>query len=134
MTESKWPHFSLEELDCNCGCGKALMNADFMDKLEKLRLHCGFPFIVTSAYRCADYDAKVGTSGRAGSGPHTTGHAMDIGVYGDRAIQLLSKAFGLGLFTGFGLVQKGDAKSRFIHIDDLTAAEAGAPRPNIWTY
>ena len=134
MNMSPWPHFSLKELMCKCGCEKMLMNFDFMDKMEKLRIHCNFPFIVTSGYRCPQYDAFVGTSERRGSGPHTTGHAMDINIYGKNALIFIEKAFDLGFFTGFGLLQKGGPTSRYIHIDDLTEAEAGAPRPGLWTY
>lgn len=110
------------------------MSADFMEKVVKQRLHYGFPMIVTSASRCPAWDAKVGTSDGRGKGPHTTGHAMDVNVWGERGLLFIKKAQELGHFTGIGLNQKGPVRGRFIHIDDLTAAEAGAPRPSIWTY
>lgn len=134
MTASPWPHFTLEEISCRCGCGKMGMNADFMEKIEKLRLFCGYPFVVTSAYRCPDHDAKVSQSSRPGHGPHTTGHAMDINVYGAQALDFIEKALKLGVFSGFGLAQKGSIRSRFAHLDDLTQAEAQVHRPNMWTY
>ena len=133
-TPSPWKFFSVEELRCKCGCGAMNMNADFMEKMVKLRLHFGFPLIVTSAFRCPAWDAKVGSSARAGAGPHTTGHAMDINVWGERGLVFVKKAVELGLFAGIGLMQKGETRGRFIHIDDLTEAEAIAPRPGLWTY
>ena len=133
-TPSPWKFFSVEELACR-HCGEMRMNHDFMEKVVKLRLHFGFPMIVSSAFRCPAWDAKVGSSGEPGKGPHTTGHALDVAVYGERALLLMKKAQELGLFAGFGLMQKGDAKGRFIHIDDLLASEAnGSPRPHVWTY
>jgi uncharacterized protein YcbK (DUF882 family) len=112
------------------------MNADFMEKIVKLRKHFGFPMIVTSAFRCPEWDAKVGSSVRPGGGPHTLGHAMDVNVYGERARLLIAKADDLGGFTGLGIMQKTGlgASERFIHLDDLTATEAQAPRPGLWTY
>jgi uncharacterized protein YcbK (DUF882 family) len=110
------------------------MNADFMDKLGRLRLAFGYPMVVTSAYRCPEHDKRVSTSARAGNGPHTWGHAIDVNVWGERALFYIKKAQELGLFSGFGIHQKGEARQRFIHLDDLTTMEAGAPRPNLWTY
>ena len=129
---SPWKFFSMEELRCRCGCGRADMNADFMEKVVKLRLHYGFPMIISSAFRCPDHNNKVSSTGK--TGPHTTGHAMDIKVYGERALLLFRKAQELNLFTGFGVSQKGDISGRFIHLDDLIPAEAGSPRPWLWTY
>jgi zinc D-Ala-D-Ala carboxypeptidase len=133
-TPSPWKFFSMEELSCRCGCGQMGMNADFMEKMVKLRLHFGRPLIVTSAYRCPAWDKKVSGSTRPGAGPHTSGHAVDVNVYGEDALGYIKKAQELGLFTGFGFAQKGEARSRFVHLDDLTAQEAGVPRPGVWTY
>lgn len=121
-----WPHFSDREMTCRCGCGQVKMNFDFMTRLEKLREMCGFPFIVTSGYRCKVYNMTVSTSR---DGPHTTGRAIDIFIRGDKAIDLVCTAYMLG-FTGFGIRQKGD--KRFIHLDDLEKPEFN--RPTIWSY
>ncbi len=120
-------HFSSAELACKCGCGM-LPERDFMAKVERLRVRFGLPLPVTSCARCAAYNAKVSKTGA--KGPHTTGRAVDFAVIGNRALDLVRIALEEG-FTGIGVQQKGTG--RFIHIDDLPAAE-GQPRPWIWSY
>ena len=134
-TPSPWPHFSLEELSCR-HCGVMKMNADFMEKIVKLRQFYAKPLVVTSAYRCPIHDAAVSGTHRSGAGPHTSGHAIDVNVYGGAAIEYLDKALKLGFFSGFGFNQKGDVAQRFVHLDDLTQSEVGpgAARPYMWTY
>jgi zinc D-Ala-D-Ala carboxypeptidase len=130
-TPSRWEYFSVEEFACRCSCGRADMNADFMDKAVRLRKFWGRPLIVTSAFRCPGHNIKVSTTGP--KGPHTTGRAMDFGVSGADCIGLLECALKLKCFTGFGLHQRGPMAGRFLHIDDLLPPEA-QPRPWVWTY
>ena len=120
--------FSEEELRCKSGCGRAAMHAEFLDRLDRLRRRWGQPLILTSAYRCPEYNVVVSTSGKRG--PHTTGRAVDVLIRGHDALKLLLLASELG-FTGFGVQQKGDV--RFLHLDDLGAG-AGRPRPFLWSY
>ena len=120
-------YFTRTELQCRCGCGLERMDRDFMRKLEAMREAASFPFIVTSAYRCPEHNARVSSTGRAG--PHTTGRAIDIAAQGERALWLVANAPRFG-FTGIGVRQKGSG--RFIHLDDLQAPDF--PRPNIWSY
>ncbi len=49
-----WPHFSQTELTCHCGCGRQEMDAQFMEKLEGLRVAYGRPMTPPprSAVRC----------------------------------------------------------------------------------
>ena len=98
-----------------------------MRKIEALRESLGFPFVVTSGYRCPKHPIEIKKSS---VGAHTTGRAMDIAVKGEDAYRLLSGALNAG-FTGIGINQKGD--SRFIHIDD-TQASPERPRPWVWSY
>lgn len=128
MTASPWQYFQIEELKCKCGCDKWLMDSAFMAKVVSLRRELGFPFVVTSAYRCPAHNQKVSTTGP--NGPHTTGHAIDINVHHAQAIAFLRAALDHG-FTGIGLNQKGPVTGRFIHLDDLGPPH---PRPNCWTY
>jgi uncharacterized protein YcbK (DUF882 family) len=102
----------------------------FMRRLVELRKKLNFPLILTSAYRCPEYNARVSSTGS--SGPHTTGQAVDIAVYGYRAAKLVGLARKYG-FTGVGLKQKGPHVGRFVHLDDLEEAD-GRPRPWVWTY
>ena len=98
-----------------------------MDKMQRLREDYGKPMIVTSWYRSPKYNSMVSTTGKFG--PHTTGRAVDINVYGKDAYDLLHLALLHG-FTGVGLKQNGPLESRFIHLDDLTEGT----RPWIWSY
>jgi len=128
-----WPHFTAHELRCRCGqCGLGWrdMNVGFMDMLEELRQHLGFPLIVSSAIRCPAWNNFISSTGQRG--PHTTGRAIDIAISGPRARDLAWAALDFG-FTGIGLLQHGHHDERFIHLDNLTEAD-GFPRPLIWTY
>lgn len=121
------PHFLSSELTCKCGCGM-LPKLDFMEKLETLRAIYGKPLKVTSAARCPEYNAKVSSTGL--TGPHTTGRAIDVEIFGADAHQLLRIAMRHGNFTGIGVSQKGPHKSRFLHFDDIQ----GESRPWVWSY
>ena len=125
-----WDYFPEDELRCKCGCGKSLMDPLFMQKLVKLRMAAGFAFNLTSAYRCSAHNQAISVTGD--NGPHTTGKAVDIALWGRQAHWLLAHAGQFGM-TGIGIKQTGDYQSRFIHIDDL---EDGShqPRPWVWTY
>ncbi len=104
---------------------------DFMEKVETLRAVYGKPMRVTSAARCPAHNDLVSSTGR--TGPHTTGRAIDIGVSGADAHQLLRVAMRFGNFTGIGVSQKGAHEKRFLHLDDLPNAP-GQPRPTLWSY
>lgn len=122
--------FSDRELKCKCGrCafGQNDLDPFFMSKLIDLRMSAGFPFIVYSAYRCPYWDIQVG-----GAGIHSTGHAIDIGCYGQRALWIISHAWKYDL-KGVGIKQHGPHKHRFIHLDDIYKSEKH-PRPFIWSY
>lgn len=121
------PHFSNAELECKCGCGM-LPTWALANKLEGLRIAYGRQLKVTSAARCPTYNAKVSLSGL--NGPHTTGEAVDIAIFGKEAWVLLAIAFSMG-FTGIGVSQKGP--NRFIHLDTLQGTPT-QPRPTIWSY
>ena len=130
-TSSKWEYFSKEELECpdGCGHGEDMMDDTFMTTMVVIRRACGFPFPVTSAYRCPAYNARISTTGEAG--PHTTGRAMDIALSRHQADIADRIAVKMVAITGRGWKQHGN--SRFLHFDDLPEAE-GRPRPAIWTY
>lgn len=126
-------HFNLSEFACKCGeCDSdgSEMLPEFLYKLDDLRERCGFPFIVTSGYRCPDHNEKISSTGR--DGPHTTGQAADIHVAFGLAWRLLMQAMYCGLYTGIGINQKGPHKSRFIHLDTLKPEDNS--RPRVWTY
>jgi zinc D-Ala-D-Ala carboxypeptidase len=120
-----WKHFTSAEMSCLC-CGEEHMDENFMEKLEAIREECGFPFKISSAYRCEKHNIRVG--GKTGSA-HSKGHAVDIVVNGANALMLVSIAKKHG-FTGIGVSQRGPHNVRFIHLDDMTTGL----RPYIWSY
>lgn len=123
---SPWTYFTLEEFECHCGCGKALMDTDFVDILDEMRGLMGVPFIITSGYRCPKYNKEVSTTGE--TGPHTTGKAVDLALNRENAYTLLMIV--PPEITGIGIAQKGPDNTRFIHLDAL---ETGV-RPTVWSY
>lgn len=123
----KGQYFSNSELTCKCGCGKNGMKQSTVDKLDRLRQALGKPLYLNSAYRCPEYNDKIGATQT-----HATGQAVDIRCAYRDAFEILSLADAYG-FTGIGVKQKGDASGRFIHLDDLEP-EPGVNRPTVWSY
>lgn len=119
-----YPNFSADEFNCS-HCGKNEMQAEFMSRLQALRMRYGKPMKITSGYRCPEHPIEAK---KDKPGAHASGLACDVGVDGKQAYELMKHAFALG-FTGIGVSQKGSG-SRFIHLDMLEEA----PRPNIWSY
>lgn len=125
----KYKFFTEKELACPC-CGIADMDDEFMENLEAMRDVLDFPFIISSGYRCPKYNQKISTTGA--DGPHTTGRAVDIVVFGEQAYELIAAADSWGM-AGIGVCQKGEISKRFIHLDNLQGHE-GYPRPRVWGY
>ena len=117
-------YFTDKELSCKC-CDTNKFHRGTKAKLNDLREFLGFPFVVTSGYRCPEYNDKMGFTQT-----HATGQAVDIAVSHDQAFQILSMASKFD-FTGIGVKQKG--KGRFIHLDDLNKGHR-RPRPHVWSY
>lgn len=124
-----WPNFTPFELRCR-GTDRLIVVPAFMDKLQGLRTQLGKPLLVSSGFRDPGYNAKVSSTGR--TGPHTTGRAIDLLVYGERAYHVAGLAYAVG-FTGIDLRQLGSFNQRFIHLDDLDTV-LNTHRPNTWTY
>ncbi|MGB1304030.1 D-Ala-D-Ala carboxypeptidase family metallohydrolase [Pseudoalteromonas marina] len=117
-------YFTNEELSCTC-CSENKFDQKTLDRLNKFREFCGFPFDVTSGYRCPKYNKLRGFTQT-----HATGQAVDIALTHKQAYIVVTKAKEFG-FTGIGVKQKG--AGRFVHLDDLEEA-SGRPRPHIWSY
>ena len=119
-------NFSDEELRCKC-CDENLMDEDFLEKLQEVRDKFGAVMHLSSGYRCPIWNEQVSKSGR--TGPHTTGHAVDIKISGKNALRLINIALDCGM-QGLGVKQHGEYAARFVHLDDLT----DGVRPHIWSY
>lgn len=111
-------YFQPEEFKCSC-CGEMGMDTEFETKIDALRGVCGFPFIITSGYRCPSHpiEAKKPIPGR-----HSQRIAADIKITNahDRYL-IVKKAIELG-FRGVGVA------SDFVHVDLREST------PVIWTY
>ena len=118
-----YPNFSADEFNCS-HCGKNEMQAEFMSRLQALRMRYGKPMKITSGYRCPEHPIEAK---KAKPGAHASGLACDVGVDGQQAYELMKDAFALG-FTGIGVQQKG--AGRFLHLDTLTSGV----RPTVWSY
>ena len=69
-------HFSLREFQCPC-CHRVMIHPGLLMMLVKLRALWNRPMIVTSGYRCAGHNGKVGGVPRS---LHMVGQAADIAV------------------------------------------------------
>jgi uncharacterized protein YcbK (DUF882 family) len=121
MNWEQFKNFSENEFRCKCGCGKALMQQGFMEKLQELRTAYGKPMVISSGYRCPKHPVEAKKSA---PGTHSEGLACDVAVLGADAHQLLKLAMAMG-FTGIGVNQKG--AGRFLHLDTRQGAM-------VWSY
>lgn len=111
--------FTREEFDCQVS-GTNNMEQEFLEKLDKLRASCGFPFVITSGYRHPTLHPIEKKKDVPGT--HAQGIAADIKITNaaDR-LKVVTAAIGLG-FTGIGV------SSDFIHVDTRGST------PVMWTY
>ena len=121
--QEDWCNFTPDEFRCSC-CNRLEISSDIMDLLQKARNDLG-PLTITSAYRCPDHNNSVSSTGP--SGPHTTGHAVDIHVSNSQHRKQLIDYFAKKV-TGLGVAKT------FLHIDLLTPEHGFEMRPNAWKY
>lgn len=88
-------HFHLKEFRCT-HCGKVEVSYVIPYLLEKTRLWAGSPIIITSGYRCPEYNERIGG---VPDSLHTTGRAVDIISPGHTSQQLAVLAFRAGFYT-----------------------------------
>lgn len=117
-------YFTDDELRCKCGCEAYFFDQDARIALNNIREECGFPFIISSACRCADHPLE---RAKTATGAHSYGKAVDVLVSGQNALTVLSVALAHGV-KRIGVNQKGS--SRFIHLDWCDEL----PSPAIWSY
>ena len=104
--------FKKEEFNCSHS-GKNEMQHEFMQRLDVLRKMINRPLIISSGFRDISHPIEVK---KTKAGMHTTGMACDILASHKHGLDIISFGLQLG-FKGFGIQQKGDFSSRFIHID-----------------
>lgn len=110
-------HFDSTEFLCKCGCGQGgdSMNMTFVHKLERARTLAETSFVITSGYRCAEYNRKVGGTSDS---DHLVGNAADI------AAQNSTKKFAIvNALMEEGFTRIGDGED-FVHVDNsITKAQ-----------
>lgn len=108
LAEWRWPNFSPQEM-ASKGEGELLIDPVSMDKLQALRTALGKPMLITSAYRSAAHNKRVGGATHS---QHRLGKAFDVRMENQdpAAFERAARAAG---FTGFGHYPK----SGFMHID-----------------
>lgn len=114
----RWADFTPRELRSK-GDGKLMVDLESMDKLQALRTMLGIPIKLTSAYRSAAHNKKVGG---AKNSQHLKARAFDCQMPGHDPAQFEAAARQCG-FTGFGFYP--DSKPKFIHIDTGPTREWG---------
>lgn len=97
------------------------MNADFLNKLDEAREIANIPFIINSAYRSPEHNAKIG--GKPNSS-HIKGLAVDISVTNSRQRFIVLNAL---LEVGFTRIGIADT---FLHVD----LDSEKSKDVIWTY
>lgn len=106
------PNFKLREFRCKCGCGKALVDDKLVEILQRIRDHFGKSVNITSGYRCAALNTKVGGDPNSS---HMQGMAADITVTGVKAKDVAKFAESIGV-RRIGLYDAGH-----VHIGSGTA-------------
>lgn len=107
-------YFRAKEFVCSCGCGLDDISPRFIEKLDKLREDCGFPFIVNSGCRCHQNNLDIGGADNSAHliQPDGYTYAADIKIIGSyKRMTFLKHA--MKYFNRIGV-----AKS-FVHLDDL---------------
>jgi len=114
--------FTRRELACPC-CGRADMEADFMRRLENLRIAARGAMIITSGFRCQAHNEAVGG---AENSYHLKGRAADVKVP-NSAVRYRLLALATDFYKPDRLFQGVGIASNFIHLDTR-------PEFTCWTY
>lgn len=69
------PNFTLEEVNCNCGCGLVILNVPLLEGLFYMRNYFNVPITVNSWTRCLKHNRAVGSKDNS---YHRFGKAVDI--------------------------------------------------------
>ena len=110
------PDFKVRELRCRDGSDTVMVDEMLMLLLQCIREHFGKPVTITSGYRTASHNAKVGGSR---SSQHLLGRAADIQVQDTDPLAVA--AYAESLRPGWGgvgryPVKAGRAKG-WVHVD-----------------
>lgn len=125
-------NFKVKEFQCHDGTDKVVIDTKLVAYLQRIRDHFGKPLIITSAYRTASYNARIG--GKPNS-MHVKGKAADIQIFGVSPVLIglyaeSINAGGVGLYSygstyaGFNHIDSRDVKYRWLTLDRYGKYEA----------
>jgi len=100
-------NFRLREFQCKDGSQLVKVDSKLVTRLQKLRDRIKKPIYITSGYRTASHNKKVGGSPTS---QHLYGRAVDIKVTGMNPKTLAKHAESVG-FDGIGIYKT------FVHVD-----------------
>lgn len=110
-------HFDVREFRCKDGSDKVIVDDKLVTVLEKIRQHFNAPVLITSAYRNATYNKKVGG---VSNSQHVKGTAADIVVQGHTptevcqyAEHLMPTYGGIGQYSTFTHIDVRSNRSRW---------------------
>lgn len=103
-------NFKVREFACKDGSDKVLVDTDLVNLLQKIRSHFNKAVKITSGYRTASHNKKVGGTKNS---YHLVGMASDIQVTGVNPILVAMYAEKLNA-GGIGVY------SNFVHVDTRT--------------
>lgn len=110
-------NFRVREFRCQDGSDVVFIESDLVDILQKIRDHFGKAVTITSAFRTASHNKKVGG---ATYSQHLYGKAADIKVSGvaanvvaDFVETLMPNTGGIGRYSTFTHVDVRSTKSRW---------------------
>lgn len=96
-------NFKVKEFACKDGSDKVLVDTELVKLLQKIRDHFNKPITITSGYRTATHNKKVGGTKNS---YHLVGMASDIKVTGINPILVAMyaeklNAGGIGVYSSF---------------------------------
>lgn len=106
---------------CTPPCSLQDMKQSTMDKADKLRELCGFPLVVTCAYRSREWDLA---KGRSGNGAHPHRQGLDFACTDSAKRFAIIKNAPIAGFNRVGIAKN------FIHVDD----DETLPQNVMWHY
>ena len=109
-------NFKVKEFACKDGSDKVLVDTELVDLLQKIRNHFNKSVKITSGYRTATHNKKVGGTKNS---YHLVGMASDIQVTGVNPILVAMyaeklNAGGIGVYSTFVHVDTRQQNSRWI--------------------
>ena len=110
------PNFKVREFRCKCGSDTIIIDTNLViNILQKIREKIGKPIVITSGYRTAEYNKKVGG---AQNSYHIKGQAFDIQVVGIAPKEIAKIAEQVGCRGICYYTRTG--KAGWTHIDSRT--------------